>query len=216
MDSCHSAHAMTHPHTRPAVGPGTLLSVDLAPQDLGRRLDGVHEPLGDHGSLRLAAVMALILPGEVERLVLIERQRSMRSHGGQLAFPGGKPDQTDRDLVDTALRESEEEVGLDRSTVSVLGRLRPEPTPTGFFIVPFVGRVESGWEPAVTSEAEVARVLTPTLREVSDPSTHRITDVRHWQGRDYELHQFDIADPPLWGATARMVWDLLGRMGAAT
>lgn len=182
----------------------------LVPSDLGRRLEPVHAPLGDHGSLRLAAVIALITPAE--RLVLIERSSRLRSHAGQIAFPGGKPEAHDRDLVDTALREAEEEVALDRSVVRVIGRLEPVPTPTGFYIVPFVGRVESDWSPRVAS-GEVERVLEPEVAELADPNIHRITATRKWQGKAYELHEFAISDPPLWGATARMTWELLERMG---
>ncbi len=182
----------------------------VVPSDLGRRLEPVHAPLGDHGSLRLAAVIALITPAE--RLVLIERSSRLRSHAGQIAFPGGKPEAHDRDLVDTALREAEEEVALDRNAVRVLGRLDPVPTPTGFYIVPFVGRVESDWSPRVAS-GEVARVLEPAVAELADPAIHRITATRKWRGKAYELHEFQIGDPPLWGATARMTWELLERMG---
>lgn len=180
------------------------------PPDLGRRLDPVHAPLDDPGPLRLAAVLALIMPGD--RLLFIERSSRLRSHAGQIAFPGGKPEPEDRDLLDTALREAEEEVALDRDVVHVLGRLEPLPTPTGFFIVPFVGRVDQPWQPRVAS-GEVARILQPEIGLLADPEIHRITATRHWRGRAYELHQFDIADPPLWGATARMTWELLERMG---
>lgn len=182
----------------------------MIPVDLGRRLLPIHAPLGDHGSLRVAAVIALLTPEE--RLVLIQRSGRLRSHAGQIAFPGGKPEIGDRDLVDTALREAEEEVALDRSVVRVLGRLEPVPTPTGFYIVPFVGRVAGNWAPSVAS-GEVQRVMTPAVARLADPSIHRITATRKWQGRSYDLHEFAISDPPLWGATARMTWELLARMG---
>ena len=106
----------------------------------------------------------------------------MRSHAGQLAFPGGKPEPEDRDLLHTALREAEEEVGLDVSSVSVLGRLGEVPTPTGFMIIPFVGRVEGDWVPRRTSP-EVHRILTPRLSRLAEPSIHRVTDRRRWRGR---------------------------------
>jgi 8-oxo-dGTP pyrophosphatase MutT (NUDIX family) len=78
---------------------------------------------------------------------LIERSGQLRQHAGQLAFPGGKPEASDRDLLDTALREAWEEVGLPHAAVSVLGRLSPVPTPTGYMIVPYVGRVLGDWQP---------------------------------------------------------------------
>lgn len=198
-----SDRAVPTPRARPMPG-------DLIPGDLGRRLDPVHGPLETYEPLAPAAVVALLTPDE--RLVLIERSSRLRSHAGQIAFPGGKPEVHDRDLLDTALREAEEEVALDRDAVRVLGRLSPVPTPTGFYIVPFVARVEGTWRPRVAS-GEVARVLVPELRELTDPTIHRVTATRRWRGRSWDLHEFAISDPPLWGATARMTWELLERMG---
>lgn len=193
--------------------PSALPSV--LPSDLARRLDAVHDELGDLRGLRPAAVIGLLLEGSRWRdepsLLLIERSSQLRQHAGQIAFPGGKPEPDDRDLLDTALREAWEEVGLPREHVSVLGRLAPVPTPTGFMIVPFVGRVAVDWEPRRTSP-EVERILTPSLRTLMDPAIHRHAGDVEWQGARYSLHEFAIADPPLWGATARMVWDLLERI----
>jgi 8-oxo-dGTP pyrophosphatase MutT (NUDIX family) len=198
----------------------------MLPPDLGLRLDGVHDPLSEPGffpgpsgpvPMKFAAVIGLLLEGPEyagdPRLLLIERSSALRQHAGQLAFPGGKPEPGDRDLLDTALREAEEEVGLPRERVSVIGRLKPVPTPTGFMIVPFIGRVRSDWTPDDSSH-EVGRILTPSLRTLMDPSIYRLTGSVEWQGQRYDLHEYRIHEPPLWGATARMVWDLLDRMRA--
>ncbi|PRQ08603.1 NUDIX hydrolase [Enhygromyxa salina] len=186
-------------------------------EDFGLRLDGVHEELRDPGRLRFAAVIGLLLDGDPgldgPALVLIERSSKLRQHAGQIAFPGGKVEPGDRDLLDTALREASEEVGLPREQVRVLGRLSPVPTPTGYMIVPYVGRVLGDWQPRPAS-GEVERILMPSLRTLMDPAIHRLTGSVEWEGERYDLHQFDIADPPLWGATARMVWDLLERIRA--
>ena len=93
----------------------------------------------------------------------------------------------------------------------MLGRLTPVPTPTGFMIVPFIARVHTDWEPQVAS-GEVERVLTPSIRTLLDPAIHRRTGDVEWRGVSYDLHEYAITDPPLWGATARMVWDLLQRI----
>lgn len=93
----------------------------------------------------------------------------------------------------------------------VIGRLSPVPTPTGFAIVPFVAWAPERWQPRPTSP-EVAAILTPTLAQLADPAIHRITGRGVWHGIDYELHEYRIHEPPLWGATARMVWELLQRM----
>jgi 8-oxo-dGTP pyrophosphatase MutT (NUDIX family) len=186
----------------------------MLPNDLARRLDGVHDELGDLHGLRLAAVIGVLLEGprwEEPSLLLIERSSMLRQHAGQIAFPGGKPEAGDRDLLDTALREAWEEVALPRERVDVLGRLAPVPTPTGYMIVPFIGCISGDWEPQRASP-EVERILTPTMRTLLDPAIHRLAGDVEWKGATYSLHEFAIADPPLWGATARMVWDLLERI----
>lgn len=184
----------------------------MLPSDLGLRLEGIHDELGDPGRFRFAAVIGLLIEAEDDpALVLIERSSKLRQHAGQLAFPGGKPEPDDRDLLDTALREAWEEVALPRELVTVIGRLHPVPTPTGYMIVPFVGRVRGDWRPQRAS-GEVERVLTPSLRTLMDPAVHRHAGMVEWEGKSYDLHEFAIADPPLWGATARMVWDLLQRI----
>jgi 8-oxo-dGTP pyrophosphatase MutT (NUDIX family) len=187
------------------------------PRDLRLRLDAVDGPLADPGPLRHAAVLAPLLPGDLElgpRILLIERAGNLRAHAGQLAFPGGKPEPGDRDLLETALREAEEEVALPRAQVEVLGRLEPVPVPSGFMVVPFVGLVHGPWQPRI-QDSEVKAVLTPTLVQLSDPSLYRLTGHREWRGTQYPLHEYRIHEPPLWGATARMVFDLLARMGRA-
>ncbi|MEZ4452600.1 MAG: CoA pyrophosphatase [Nannocystaceae bacterium] len=187
----------------------------LVPPGLGARLAPIDAPLDDPTPLRHAAVLAAILPmidpREGERILLIERSGELRSHAGQLALPGGKPEPGDRDLVETALREAEEEVALARDRVSVLGRLSPVPTPSGFLIVPYVGRVRGPWEPTVVP-GEVVATLTPSLRQLADPRTYTHQGSVEWMGRSYDLHEFAIYTPRLWGATARIVYDLLQRL----
>jgi 8-oxo-dGTP pyrophosphatase MutT (NUDIX family) len=182
--------------------------------DLAEKLDAVDAPVREHempGDFAPAAVLVLILPGEVERILLIERAVTLRTHAGQLAFPGGKREHEDATLVDTALREASEEVGLGKGDAEVLGKLYPVPTPTKFVIHPFVGRARTGWKPRATSP-EVARLVMPTMEELLDPSIHRVTGRGMWLGYAYEMHEFAIHDPPLWGASARMTWDLLQRL----
>jgi len=187
------------------------------PEDIAACLDDVYGALPDPDDLRFAAVIGLLLPREDERgpaLVLTERSRSLRAHAGQVALPGGKPDPGDDSLVDTALREASEEVGLPETGTTVLGRLPLVPTPSGFLIVPFVGWAPAGWEPRPTSP-EVWRVLTPRLSELADPAIHRVTERGTWRRRPYAMHEFRVHDPPVWGATGIMVHELLVRLGLA-
>ena len=181
------------------------------PHDLSRRLDALDAPVADPAPFRHAAVLAALLPGPLTRIVVIERANHLRTHAGQLAFPGGKPEPSDHDLLETALREAEEEVALPRAQVQILGRLLPVPVPSGFVITPFVGVVHGPWTPRINDD-EVKSILTPTLEQLSDPAFYRFAGTREWQGQQYSLHEYTIHEPPLWGATARMVHDLLGRL----
>lgn len=185
---------------------------------LQARLEPLDGEIPSPGPLRLAAVIAVLLTsdGVAPRIVLIERAATLRAHAGQLAFPGGKPEPGDPSLLHTALREAEEEVGLPPTSVRVLGRLSSVPTPSGFFIVPFVAHVLAPWEPIVACHQEVSRVLTPSLSILEDPRVHRVTGTREYGGQLYALHRFEIHEPPLWGATAIMVWDLLERIRGAS
>lgn len=185
------------------------------PDDLADRFDDPASPVPDAEGLRWAAVMALLLRDAEDdpdpRLLLIERHSALAIHAGQLAFPGGKPEPHDGSLLDTALREAEEEVGLPVAETTVLGRLPPVPTPSGFFIMPFVGLAPCGWQPRAIA-SEVHAILTVSLRRLADPTLHRVVATPTWQGRPYAMHEYAVHDPPLWGATALMVWELLQRL----
>jgi 8-oxo-dGTP pyrophosphatase MutT (NUDIX family) len=184
------------------------------PADLADRLDDPAGELPDCADLSWAAVIGLLLRDTADdpdpRLLLIERSHALRAHGGQLAFPGGKPEPHDASLLDTALREAAEEVGLPIAETTVLGRLSPVPTPSGFLVMPFVGWAPLGWVPQTSPE--VHGLVMPRLQELADPARHRIIGSRSWRGRPYVMHEYAVHDPPLWGATALMVWELMQRL----
>lgn len=188
------------------------------PERFADRLDAVGSPrprFSFESSFEDAAVVALLLPGlgvreDDPEVVLIERTGRMRKHAGQVALPGGKPDHDDGALVNTALREANEEVGLPIEGADVLGRLAPVPTPSGYCIWPYVAWAPSEWAPRNTSEDEVAAVLTPRLSQLA--SAHSSDGRGVWRGFEYEMHRFAVHEPPVWGATARIMWDLLERI----
>ncbi len=144
-------------------------------------------------------------PAGVE-IVLTRRAAHLTAHAGQISFPGGRCDVTDRDRVETALRESEEEIGLDVSAVSPLGRLDTYVTRTGFEIVPVVGWLSPDFVPKITSE-EVAEVFTiPADLILRDdyPKRHG----RTFQGRERTYYAFPHREWYIWGATAGMLVNL--------
>lgn len=155
-----------------------------------------------------AAVLApFYQDGADIRTILIRRPDHMPTHGGDLAFPGGKPE-PDESPLDTALREAREEVGIEPADVEILGYLPPIHTVTyPRMVVPVVGRLP-GIPELFPDPNEVDRILTPSIASLRDEDRWR---VENWNGR--AVYFFDIDGDVLWGATARMVRSLLGLGG---
>lgn len=161
--------------------------------------------------LKVAAVLAPLFrdaAGEVRTLLVVRADHG--PHGGQLGFPGGKPEPGDADLLATALREAEEEVGLDPAVVEVLAELEPLDTrATGFRVHAFVGRV-----PAATSwrldAVEITGILTPTLHLLADPAARATLPFTSSQFPDGLLVEgIDVEGHVLWGMTLRLLDRLL-------
>jgi 8-oxo-dGTP pyrophosphatase MutT (NUDIX family) len=160
-----------------------------------------------HGHQDAAVLVPLY--GDPLTAVFTERRADLRRHAGEISFPGGRPDDPDEDLLTTALREAEEEIGLPRSAVELVGALPPVGTfVTGYRVFPFVGTIEPGhvWKPA---EAEVAHVLEFTLAElVAGHEMKRL--VR--KGVPIKMPTYTVDNHLVWGATARIVQSLLERL----
>jgi 8-oxo-dGTP pyrophosphatase MutT (NUDIX family) len=155
-------------------------------------------------------LVALYVEGGHVHAVFTKRREDMRRHPGEISFPGGRHDETDPDLLATALREAEEEIGLPRSAVRVLGALQPTPTiATGYAIYPFVGLIEPGlaW---TLSAREVAQVLELTLDDLQAGYGRRRLLRR---GVPIRTDTYVVGDDLIWGATARILADLLYRIG---
>ncbi len=186
----------------------------LVPLDLGelrRSLSVRPRARVTLAGLREAAVLVplLVEPGVPERLIFIRRQEALRAHAGQIAFPGGKRDPGDRDLPATAVRETAEELGIDPAAVEVLGLLDDVPTPTGFVITPVVARV-AGPVTLLPESAEVAEAFLVEVPRLLRPDVYRSGGTREFLGVSYEMHEYHLASRRVWGATARIVWQLLG------
>jgi 8-oxo-dGTP pyrophosphatase MutT (NUDIX family) len=144
-------------------------------------------------------------------VVLTLRRDDLRRHAGEISFPGGRQDPEDADLRATALREAQEEIGLDPARVDLIGALQPTPTiATGYAVYPFVGLIEPGqaWRPA---EAEVAAVLELTLGELRAGYGRRRMLRR---GVAFRTDTYMVGEHLVWGATARMLADLFDRLSA--
>jgi 8-oxo-dGTP pyrophosphatase MutT (NUDIX family) len=141
--------------------------------------------------------------------VLTERRADLRRHAGEISFPGGRQDEPDEDLRNTALREADEEIGLAGADVELVGALPPVGTfVTGYRIFPFVGVIQAGhaWRP---QETEVAQVLELSLADLLRGFEHKRLIRR---GVPIRSPTYTVGDHFVWGATARILEHLLQRV----
>ena len=156
---------------------------------------------------RAASVLVPIVARTPDITILLtQRTEDMPSHAGQVAFPGGRRQENDADAVATALRETEEEVGLDRSFVDVIGSYDHYLTGTGYEITPVVGIVTPGFTTRADPR-EVADVFEVPLDHFLNEANHRI-DSRQAQGRERRFYAMPYGQRYIWGATAGMLKNL--------
>jgi len=160
--------------------------------------------------LRDAGVLVGVIAGARPMLVLTKRSSRLKHHPGQIAFPGGKVDPDDGGPVAAALREAEEEIGLPRAAVEVLGTLPPHETVTGFTVTPVLGWISAAFEP-VPEAGEVAEVFTVPFDHVTDPAQYSVQS-RRWRGSRRHYYTVPFGPYYIWGATARMLRVLADRM----
>jgi 8-oxo-dGTP pyrophosphatase MutT (NUDIX family) len=181
-----------------------------------RRALGRHQPVLRSDLGRAAGVLVPLLPRpEGLHVLFTERSKELRAHAGQISFPGGSVDVGDADARAAALREAREEVGLDEQHVEVLGTLDDCPTfVTGFVITPVVGLIDplaftaAGRYPWAPSPAEIAALHELPLVEFCDPANLRV-EMREREGVLFELYWYTVQGQVVWGATARILNQLI-------
>lgn len=154
-------------------------------------------------------VPLFLADGGAPHAVFTRRGTGLRRHAGEISFPGGRRDPEDTDLKDTALREAEEEIGLPRAEVRLLGELPPTSTfVTNYVIHPFVGLIPAGlaWRVSATEVDAVLELPLGALRQ----SRTRTTMER--RGISFETDAYIVDDHLIWGATARILEHLLERV----
>jgi 8-oxo-dGTP pyrophosphatase MutT (NUDIX family) len=181
--------------------------------ETGERMPRIPPPGTD--SRRAAVLVPVLLEPEGARLVYTVRRDDLADHAGQISFPGGSVDPEDGSLLETALREAEEEIDLRPDLVEVVGELEEMYIPpSGFRVSPFVGLLPPEAELMLAPD-EVEAIFTVSLDELMRPETfQRVPWTR--DGRDYMVPVFAVEGPPprnIWGATAAMTAALLARLG---
>ncbi len=161
------------------------------------------------GRTQAAVLVALYLDEGELHAVFTRRREDLRRHAGEISFPGGRYDEGDSSLVATALREAHEEIGLEPDRVEILGALQPTPTiATGYAVHPFVGMIEPGtrW---TLSPREVAEVLELSISDLQGGYGRRRLVRR---GLPIRTDTYLVGENLIWGATARILADLLDRV----
>jgi len=169
--------------------------------ELKSRLSNSLNPtIKSDGKYRLASILVVIY-GDEPIVVMTEKPKHMKFHAGEIAFPGGKLDSNDSDLLETALRETREEIGLTITPSQVIGQLEPVVTlNSGFLILPFVSLVKE--IPILSANAEVEKIFHIPLEsflktQAKDPDpSHNLIQ---------EMYTFEYENQIVWGASARIL-----------
>lgn len=183
------------------------LAQSVAPLDI----DATSAPTWFEGARLSAVLIPLVETHDGPSVVLTRRAQHLRNHRGEVSFPGGRVEPNES-IVDAALREAEEEIQLSRHIVQPYGTLAPLATvASNSFIAPVVGTL-SHLPELVPDQGEVARIFTVPLHDLVRADTYRSevwrVDRRH-EGEEIDIHFFELDDETIWGATARMLHNVL-------
>ena len=178
-------------------------------EQIRSRLSG-HQPQKlheRHDERARAAVLVPLIAGNETRILFTERSGALDAHGGEVAFPGGREDETDPDLVFTALRENEEEVGIRPAEVEIIGELRPFISKFGLHVTPLVGVISSNpdYRPNPDEIASLFEVPLDFFRQVQPIRVDSIA--RHGESHDVAVYDYDGYE--IWGLTAMILAEFL-------
>lgn len=162
---------------------------------------------------RAAVLFPIVFRGKEPHLIVTRRTMNVATHKGQISFPGGVREPGDRDEIDTALRESEEEIGLSPSAVTVIGLLDDFVTSSGFHVTPVVGFVAPGAS-CFADPVEVAEIIEAPIAVLTDPACYEFGTLER-DGISYSSHFYSVGEHTIWGATAGIIHQFLLALDAA-
>ena len=156
--------------------------------------------------IEAAVLIPIVERNDGLKVILTKRSNSLKQHPGQVSFPGGKSEKTDKSLVVTALRETKEEIGINNKNVEILGQLSKHVTITGFKITPFIGKIRTGFSTEIQT-SEVSEIFEVPLSYLSNPKNFRVESVK-WKGKKRFFYSIPYGPYYIWGATARILKNL--------
>ncbi len=159
--------------------------------------------------IRAGVLIPLVMRADGLEMLFTRRTDTVLTHKGQISFPGGQREDSDAETIETALRESYEEIGLEPSRVTVLGELDDVFTAVSSFVItPVVGLVEGGIDDLRLAPDEVKSVLVVPVERLLDPAVHAV-ETRSLGEQQYRIHYYTVGDDVIWGATGRIVYQFL-------
>lgn len=165
----------------------------------------------DYGTPQAGVLIPLFEREENAHVLLTQRAASMRKHSGQISFPGGKVEDGDANIVETALRETHEEVGIENHEIEIVTKFHDFETPYYSCITPVVGTFSYPQQYEM-QESEIATILEVPIPDLLNPSIHH-TEQREYRGNIYTLHFYDWENKDttyqIWGATAGVLTKIL-------
>lgn len=188
-DSCHN-----YQHHAPLRSAAVLIALFDGTKTMANQLDTEQNPSSTNGL----------------QVLLTRRASHLKHHPSQISFPGGKVERTDIDLTHTALREAQEEVGLDPENVTVIGQLPSYEIISGYQVTPIVAMIDS-LQTYIKDKNEVDEIFhVPLQHFLQDENHHIIDSYRH--GRHHNVHFYPYRHYNIWGATAAIMKDLVNRI----
>lgn len=191
------------------VPPG-LTDASIVPPSGDQGTDRMLQIVAQEQPIRPAAVLIAVVEHAEPTVLLTQRSAHLNDHAGQISFPGGKIDATDRSPLDAALREADEEVGLGRGFIEPLGYLDLYATGFGFRILPTLARVKPGFELHL-NEGEVDSAFEVPLAFLMNPANHQVHS-KEFRGIERSYYAMPFAERYIWGATAGILRVLYERI----
>ncbi|MBN8696032.1 MAG: CoA pyrophosphatase [Bacteroidetes bacterium] len=185
--------------------PGEEAQYQMAPMSR-KRLSDFSDKI--HAARKSAVLIVLYPSGNSINTILIQRPNYEGVHGGQIAFPGGKFEDADQTLSNTALREANEEIGIDTGNIQIIGNLTDlYIAPSNFMVSPFIGFIEE-LNDLIPNNYEVSKIIHTDLFNLNKENIKGIKSIEHSNGYKIKTPYYEIEGFTVWGATAMMISEL--------